>query len=230
MEKRNTRNKGVNPKDKQVYRKIVEGLRLRKNHSISDEVNLREEFLLKCRELEDCCVSNCFVSSAHALFYTKFVTNKNLKQSRKESALKVNFSPGTTATPSTAAKAMRKLAKLHRKPVVCFFGQDLDFSAHSFAHCWGFTLWLEDGIWKGSVKDSNGHLSGAKVSNHARFMGKILGFKTIELVPASAEERCSDDDCLLLTYYSIADVLDGRRTEDKENVKIYDVTSKKFLN
>ena len=82
-----------------------------------------------------------------------------------------------------------------------------------------------------AVKDSNGHLSGAKVPNHARKMAVVLQIKQITLVPASTEEMCSDEECLLFTYQAIADELDEKPTvgRDEANNRFYDVTRKKYL-
>jgi hypothetical protein len=215
----------------------VEGLRLPKNDSNADEVILIQQFLSACKSITEANGSGpdenankTTIISEAAIFYTNFVVLKNLKRSREETKDQ-HSEIGTTATPTTAAKDMRKLAKQYGKPVVCFIGQALDWRSDSLAHCWSFTLWYESGKLMAAVKYSNGHLSGAKVPNYARKMAEVLQIEQITLVPASPEDRCSDEECLLLTYQAIADVLDGKPTvgRDQENNRFYDVTTKKYL-
>lgn len=226
VEKRVTRNKGVNPTDLLVYENIAKTLDLDPHHSFEDEVEARALFIRKCELLTCTTVStDIHFITPHGIFYKRYIIVKSMKESRAEK----DFAPGSYTTPIAAAKEIRSLVNNNNLPVVCFVGGEITIKKNSVRHCWCVCFWKEDGKVLSSVKDSN---SGAKVPQHARDMAVEMAIPSILLIPATNRDMCSEKDCVQLTYDAMSSVLDGTNPKtfglSKSEIRTYLVSSKKF--
>jgi hypothetical protein len=205
-EKRTTRNGG---KDTTAHRRIVTSLALPKNHTLPDEAKFYTKLmkgLLSINGTEQIAGKD-WISSEFASFYNKLVIYEDMTNFYKDSFRK--FFPLSTATTiSTAIIDLTDYLQQSTTPIGLFLGQQATSVRGDDGHCWCVMIWKVGKVRKMMIRDSNaGDL--AKVSQWARIIADKLGIETIQLMPATQEERSSNKMCVELAYMALADLLDG---------------------
>jgi hypothetical protein len=210
----------------------VTSLSLPHNHTLPDEARYYTKFVKALVTVPGTERSSegPWISSASAAFYTKLVIYKDIDMFSTDPYRK-DFPQTTATTLSTAVIDIVGYLtdKKNTKPIGFFLGQQASSVRGDDGHCWLVIVWKDGDDRRMVVRDSNGG-EVAKVSEWTRIIAKELGVKTIQLVPATREERSSNKMCVELTYLALADLMDGTFLPNgtHEGTRNYDVISKDF--
>src|SRR6266571_3958293 len=105
MEKRITRNRGVNPMDQRIFRKALQEIKLHPDHNVQEEIDAYKQICATFNQISP-IKSDVFVSP-HAGFYKKLVIFKDNKQLRNANE---PWPSTLSTTPASAIKLIRRTA------------------------------------------------------------------------------------------------------------------------
>ena len=226
-----TRGQGANPMDRRIYRKIANNIELDPEHGIKEEI---EAWKILCSEFQKVSISrNDIFYSSKAAFSRKLLIYKSKIQMLKDRKCH-NFTwpSGSSLTPSSAIKTIRSHFRSSVLPLALFLGQPSSISPASYEHAWAVIFWKEDNIYRVLAKDSITKNQGASIPGFAKIIAKKIKSPFIFLKCATDEDNNSENDCVMLAFKFICDLMDGFWEPSPSNLRgllQYDVICQKYM-
>ena len=224
MEKRATRNGGVNPNDGRIVWKLIRDYTLHPEHTLKDEIKLYEKFVREVASLQGSVIEKTKLSTSHCSFLLPLVIYSCGYQKTLDST---PWPKGSTTTPTGIVTIIRKHFQTSMIPVTFFIGQPLNIG-DAYEHAWAAKVTKTEGVYNMQIKDCLTVSQGAKIPQIAITVAEYLKIKFVELIPSTPEEDISDNECVICSYTYIANCLDGTKICSPDS-KVYSVPAKHYL-